>query len=330
MVMNINEADLLYYAKSTGFRAEMLEKVIWLTELLNEIFSDTYLKQRLALKGGTALNLFHFGLPRLSVDIDLNYIGALERDIMLAEREEVEAILSGLCKRAGLSVKRTPSEHAGGKWRLTYGSKTQSSGNLEIDLAYLYRIPLWSTTLQNSHQIGHYQAQQIPLLDLHELMAGKLAALMSRRASRDLYDVYHLSSNSLLHQQLDIPCLRLAFIVYGAMNRHDWRKLKIEDIDFDSKELKNNLLPVLNQQYSQQMSNLNQWAEQLISGCKNILSHLLPFTQKEQDFLELVLQKGEIEPSLITADINLQQKISSHPGLLWKVTHVRNFKGKKG
>jgi len=28
------------------------------------------------LKGGTALNLFLLDLPRLSVDIDLNYIGA--------------------------------------------------------------------------------------------------------------------------------------------------------------------------------------------------------------------------------------------------------------
>jgi predicted nucleotidyltransferase component of viral defense system len=247
MVMNINQEDLLYYTKSTGFRSEMLEKVIWLIELLNEIFSNTYLKQRLALKGGTALNLFHFGLPRLSVDIDLNYIGALEREVMLAEREELEAILVSLCQRLGLNVKRAPHEHAGGKWRLTYSSKIQSSGNLEIDLAYLYRIPLWPTTFQNSYQIGPYQAQQIPLLDIHELLAGKLSALMSRRAGRDLYDVYHLSSNLALNQQLDMSRLRLAFIVYGAMNRHDWRKIKIEDINFDAKELKNNLLPVLNQ-----------------------------------------------------------------------------------
>ena len=83
--MNLNQEDLQYYAKNTGFRPEILEKVIWLTELLNEIFNNTYLKQRLALKGGTALNLFHFGLPRLSVDIDLNYIGALERETMLSE-----------------------------------------------------------------------------------------------------------------------------------------------------------------------------------------------------------------------------------------------------
>jgi hypothetical protein len=31
------------------------------------------------------LNLFVFDLSRLSVDIDLNYVGALEREVMLAD-----------------------------------------------------------------------------------------------------------------------------------------------------------------------------------------------------------------------------------------------------
>ncbi|MCK1643229.1 nucleotidyl transferase AbiEii/AbiGii toxin family protein [Bradyrhizobium sp. 157] len=31
------------------------------------------------MKGGTALNLFYLGLDRLSVDIDLNYVGAEDR-----------------------------------------------------------------------------------------------------------------------------------------------------------------------------------------------------------------------------------------------------------
>ena len=45
---------------------------------------------RLVLKGGTALNLFLFDLPRLSVDIDVNYIGSADRDVMLEERPTVD------------------------------------------------------------------------------------------------------------------------------------------------------------------------------------------------------------------------------------------------
>jgi len=54
------------------------------------------LKNRLVLKGGTALNLFFFEVPRLSVDIDLNYVGKTERQEMLLERPEVERALESV------------------------------------------------------------------------------------------------------------------------------------------------------------------------------------------------------------------------------------------
>jgi predicted nucleotidyltransferase component of viral defense system len=56
-------------AEATGFRPDVQEKVILLIELLNAISSDDFLGPRIASKGGTALNLFQFNLPRLSVDI---------------------------------------------------------------------------------------------------------------------------------------------------------------------------------------------------------------------------------------------------------------------
>ena len=44
--MNLRQEDLQNIAKTAGFRAEMLEKVIRLIELLNELFDNTFLKQR--------------------------------------------------------------------------------------------------------------------------------------------------------------------------------------------------------------------------------------------------------------------------------------------
>lgn len=40
----------------------------------------------LALKGGTAINLMIFNLPRLSVDIDLDFSENVNRDEMMASR----------------------------------------------------------------------------------------------------------------------------------------------------------------------------------------------------------------------------------------------------
>ena len=81
--------DLL--AAETAFRPDTLEKVLRLERLLNQIRHHPFLGDRLALKGGTALNLFFGGpAPRLSVDLDLNYVRAVDRDEMLREKLEVE------------------------------------------------------------------------------------------------------------------------------------------------------------------------------------------------------------------------------------------------
>ena len=87
--MNMDRVFLARIAAETGFRGEMLEKVAQLLNLLRAIRGDAFLRARLALKGGTALNLFHFELSRLSVDIDLNYIGSADRETMVAERPEL-------------------------------------------------------------------------------------------------------------------------------------------------------------------------------------------------------------------------------------------------
>ena len=87
--MQTSERELTREANETGFRPEIMEKVWHLMSILDGISIHPFLKDRLVLKGGTALNLFFFDfdLPRLSVDIDLNYIGQLDRQKMLLERQ---------------------------------------------------------------------------------------------------------------------------------------------------------------------------------------------------------------------------------------------------
>lgn len=112
--MTLERQDLEREAAATGFRADTLEKVLWLLSLLDALPSHPFLESRIALKGGTALNLFIFDVPRLSVDIDLNYVGARDRDTMLAERPRLEQAVQAVCQRQGLTVRHVPTEHAGG------------------------------------------------------------------------------------------------------------------------------------------------------------------------------------------------------------------------
>ena len=81
--MRFSRELLTREAQATGFRPEILEKVFQLLHLLQSFLRHPFLRDRIVLKGGTALNLFYFDVPRLSVDIDLNYVGAVDRQTML-------------------------------------------------------------------------------------------------------------------------------------------------------------------------------------------------------------------------------------------------------
>ncbi len=113
--MKLSAERLNAKTESTGFRPDILEKVAHLLGLLNTFQQHPFLKEKLVLKGGTALNLFVFDIPRLSVDIDLNYVGAESRDAMLKERPKIEQAIHAVFKREGFEVRRMPEKHAGGK-----------------------------------------------------------------------------------------------------------------------------------------------------------------------------------------------------------------------
>ena len=72
-MFNLDRAVLEEASSKSGFIRDNLEKVYRLADVLEFINESDYLRDRLALKGGTAINLTVFDLPRLSVDIDLDY-----------------------------------------------------------------------------------------------------------------------------------------------------------------------------------------------------------------------------------------------------------------
>ena len=320
--MKVSRRKLLSEAEASGFRPEVIEKVIHLLNLLEGFNSHPFLKGRWALKGGTALNLFLFDVPRLSVDLDLNYIGAVDRETMLAERPKMEQAIQAVCGREGMNITRSPSDHAGGKWQLRYESALGEGGNMEVDLNFMYRVPLWPVTLRDA-KVGSYTAKQIPVLDLHELAAGKLAALLARHASRDMFDAHQL----LTRGDLDPVKLRLGFVLYGAMNRKDWRTVAISDVGYDPQELENELVPVVRKEFLTKQK-AGEWAQTMITACRKELRVVLPLNAQELEFLNQLLDHGNIKPELLTTDATLIEHIKTHPLLLWKAQNVRQFKGK--
>ena len=319
--MRLSPETLAAEAGATGFRPDVLEKAIQLLDLLEAIQSHPFLRGKLALKGGTALNLFVFDVPRLSVDIDLNYVGAVDREAMLNERPRIEEAMQAVFSRQDLGVRRIPQDHAGGKWSLRYPTAAGQSGRIDVDVNYMYRVPLWPTTTMDSHSLGGWRATGIPVVDIHELAAGKVVALLARRKARDLFD----SRLVLSMPGLDLSRLRTAFVVYGAMVRRDWRTVSDQDVAFDPVELSSQLVPAL-RVGAVQVPDTVGYGNSLVDECRKALNALLPFNDEERAFLDLLLEEGKIDATLLTPVGVLQERIQAQPLLEWKAQNVRHYK----
>ncbi|MGD0665478.1 MAG: nucleotidyl transferase AbiEii/AbiGii toxin family protein [Rhabdochlamydiaceae bacterium] len=309
--MKTSRQQLINEAQKAKFHPEILEKVWWLLEILEEIDNHPFLKGKVALKGGTALNLFYFDVPRLSVDIDLNYIGSVDKAKMLLQRPLIEKSLEAIFSKIGLSIHRIPYKHAGGKWQLKYDSHLTGRGNLDVDLNFMFRLPIYDMSYRDSRIVGNQQAKHVLLVNYHEIAAGKLTALFARHASRDLFDTYHLLND----ESLDKSRLRLLFCVFGAMSSIDWRTISLDKVNFEAQELSQQLVPVLG------IGRHKEWVKNvsaIVEKCREKLNVFLPFTKNERLFFDLLYDEGKVDASLLTDQLDLIEKIQGQPLIKWK------------
>jgi len=310
-------------ADETGHQPGTLEKVMRLLDMLQEITRDPVLSERLVLKGGTALNVFHLGLDRLSVDIDLNYVGALDRSVMETERPTVDAALNRLLASQGYQIRRQPDEHAGGKWIGRYASALGGGATLEIDVNYMARQPLFGAARMDSVPLAEMRASNVLVLDLHEIVAGKLVALIDRHAARDLFDARRILSID----GLDWSQIKAAVLAIGACGRRDWRTMSVDAIKGDPRELRQKLAICLPRDRFAAKEDVDAWIEETVALCRERFAFLFNLTANEREFLDSVLDRGEIKPDLLDVAPEIRARIGAMPMLAWKCQHIRKHRG---
>ena len=308
-------------AGETGHQPGTVEKVLRLLDLLTEINRDPFLTGRLVLKGGTALNVFHLDLDRLSVDIDLNYIGGLDRAVMVRERQDVDAAINRLLASQGYSIRRQPDEHAGGKWLSRFNSALGGNATLEVDINYMDRLPLFGVARMESRNLGGIQARSILVLDIHEIVAGKIVALVDRRTARDLFD----TRNILSIEGLDWTRIKTTILAVGACRRADWRNASTNAI-MNPAESADKLLFCLPQDYFAEYEDTDAWIDETVALCRERLGFLFNLSANEQAFLDGVLDRGEINTDLLETDPETRKRVNSMPMLAWKALHVRKHR----
>lgn len=299
-----NRIELEKVARETGFIRDNLEKVIRLSNILEFLVSDDNLKGKVVLKGGTAINLTVFDMPRLSVDIDLDYCCNSDKDTMMADRAVIGQEILG-------HIKNT---HALDSWVFSYLNAGGNKDNIKIEINYMMRTHILEPRTRKT-SVPFIDEVDVYALSPLELFGSKIKALIERAAPRDMYDVNRMIRENIFKvDQMDM--LRKIVVFYlavGGKNKptKEYSFERIQNIKFP--QIRSALIPVLKKTEKFDF-------EEAKANVISFLSKLLILGNAEKDFIESFNQ-GEYKPELLFEDGEVIERIKEHPMALWKISN---------
>jgi predicted nucleotidyltransferase component of viral defense system len=241
--VKFDTAQITNFARDTGFPADNLEKLVHLRELLAELHKHPFLRGKLVLKGGTALNLFYLDLARLSVDIDLNYIAHIDREATLRERPEITRAIEQVAIGLGYKLQNGVDEYALREWYLNYQNHTGKPDGIQIEINFLMRACALAPKVLAAAALEGAPPCRFLILGTEELFGGKIKAMVDRRHPRDLYDLFRFAKASLKHSP---EILRKLAVLFASTMDRDFRTYDMDRFDaIGSKELERLLYPLL-------------------------------------------------------------------------------------
>ena len=162
-------------------------------ELLLDILPDIAKEKNFALHGGTAINLFHLNMPRLSVDVDLTYIPfSNNRNSDLENiRISLETIKVRLKKRIPV-IRFSNGQRALEELKIIC-STSEAMVKIEVNQINRGLIAESSTRiLCNRAQETFDRFCEVTTVSAGQLWGGKVNAALDRQHPRDLFDMRNL------------------------------------------------------------------------------------------------------------------------------------------
>jgi predicted nucleotidyltransferase component of viral defense system len=299
-------------AEGFGFIRDTFEKVLRLTAILNYMEGDPLLSRSLALKGGTAINLVIFDLPRLSVDIDLDYAFNNSLDEMKRDRREITDVLRRYMTAEGYELSgSSKSYHSLDSFVYVFANSAGIRDNIKIEINYSMRCHVLPLTTGQIDLTGVVRATNVLMVAPMEIFASKIVALLNRTAARDLFDVNNMVTLNLF-TGIESAILRKCVVFYHAVGGDritaDLNTDKV--FSLTNHNIRTSLQPVLRKRDRFDLSSAQE-------RIKKYLTNLLVLEENERSFLEF-FANGEYKPELLF-DGEILTRIQSHPMAAWKM-----------
>lgn len=211
---------------------DQVEQDLVISRTLVTLFSDDFLKENLAFRGGTALHKLYLNpAPRYSEDIDLVQIIAGPIKPILVRIGEVitffdEERQTDIREHSTRVLYRFRSEYEDIRLRLKLEINTQEHFNVLDWIHFPFSV-------KNDWFTGD---ADITTYNINEILGTKLRALYQRSKGRDLFDLYYASQNIRFDYDQLINCYNeyISFIVDNPPSKKQFiQNLEAKQIDRD-------------------------------------------------------------------------------------------------
>ena len=311
--MNYSRKYIESLNKDNNFIQNNLEKVVRLLDVL--IFISTELDpygDKLVLKGGTAINLMYTNLARLSVDIDLDYIGSLDKEKASKDRDIIMDALDNymLGEDYEISSKSRGSVILASR-TYSFTNASHNKDNIKVEINFIDRIHIGPSVRK---KINYFEKEvMVQTLLLEELFGMKICALIDRSKPRDLFDVNKLKKNMKFIEEDKLRKMTVFYMsLDGIFDINEATFDNVNKITQDS--IKKELQPVLARG---NMFDLKVAKEEVI----NFLKELLTLTDNEKKYL-VEFSKGNFDPYLLF-EPNDAERAAKHPMAKWRAANLK-------
>ncbi|MCK5773769.1 MAG: nucleotidyl transferase AbiEii/AbiGii toxin family protein, partial [Thermoplasmata archaeon] len=292
----------------TGFNGDLLEKTYNLSRILNALSENDTIRENLVLKGGTSLNLLYLDLPRLSVDLDFNFIGSIDKKEMLDLRSVIEKELKRTSEDLGYGIKNKGSSYIISRDLFTYERTTGLRDHVKVEINYLQRLPLSTPVIMGFRSIfPDLPRSEVITYPREELCAQKVNACIDRWYPRDIFDVFQFSQ-----MKLDMARTRRMTAAYYCMNNDS------EEFQFPS------FGPSYDLEFYQKLKQLLSRRSSLsygplVAGSISFMKGVFNFDSRTRQFIKRFYSEGVIDSDLIFPE---GPDLSSHPSLLYQLEQI--------
>lgn len=313
-----NKAQLAEKAKELSVVRDTLEKVCRLRDVLRFFDKSAVMRDSLALKGGTAINLLFFNLPRLSVDIDLDFCQNLSRDEMLNTRKKISDLLGKYMTAEGYTLSpKSKTPYSLDSFVYDYINAVGMKDNIKIEINYSLRshvLPTSRMKLQSDIFDGDFEVNTVSPIEIY---ATKTVALMTRAAARDLYDLNYMVRYGLFDES-QMELYRKCVIFYLAVAT----ETPPPSLDFSvinnitPHKIMTDLRPVIRDRETFVLENAKSTVQGFLQDNLHIEEDELVFLRK--------FRRGCYRPELLFDDTDILERIANHPMAIWKTKRSRD------